>query len=114
MIRFALSLLFCTSCAGIGASRVTSAAIDCATPVIAAQVGGLLSRVAEILRGGQPDWSGQLAALEASGAPALACAVNEAVRGFFAPGGGALAASGDAEAAARGRLYLAERNLVVR
>lgn len=108
-------LLLCASCAGLSLARVGAAVIDCSAPALQGQIAGLLQRVSEILLGGQPDWASQLQALEASGVPALACAVSKASSGGGGLGGtGPASADAGAEARERGRLYLAQRGLVVR
>ena len=98
---------------GVGAS-----VIDCAAPLLQSQIGGLLLRVSEILRGAPPDWASQLTALESGGVPALACAVGRTIRDLGSAPVAAAAASSlptyDPGAAERGRLYLAQRGLIVK
>ena len=88
-----LSLL--PSCAWLTAHR--GDLIDCAAPVLASQIGGILANVGAILGGGQPDWGSQLDLLLKSSGPAAACAVDRFAKGSVAVGaGGALGSSGHA------------------
>jgi hypothetical protein len=121
-----LSLL--PSCAWLTAHR--GDLIDCAAPVLASQIGGILANVGAILGGGQPDWGSQLDLLLKSSGPAAACAVDRFAKGSVAVGaGGALGSSGHAlstetrdmgtiagasEAKARAEAYLKSRGIGIK
>lgn len=77
------------SCAWLAAHR--GDLINCAAPVLASQIGGILANVGAILGGGQPDWIGQLDLLVKSSGPAAVCAVDR-----FAKGSVAMSSSGHA------------------
>lgn len=64
---------------GPSVSAVTSAAIDCAEPVIAGQMAAIEANVAAALNGSPENWQGALALLEAQGIPAVVCAVQRIV-----------------------------------
>jgi len=120
VLSAALSLL--PSCAWLAAHR--GDLIDCAAPVVANQIGGILANVGAILSGGQPDWGSQLDLLVKSSGPAAACAVDR-----FAKGSVALSSSGHAlsietrdagnvaggsEAKARAEAYLKSRKIGIK
>ncbi len=120
VLSLALSLL--PSCAWLAAHR--GDLIDCAAPVVAGQIGGILANVGAILGGGHPDWGSQLDLLLKSSGPAAACAVDR-----FAKGSVALSSSGHAlsvetrdmgtiagtsEAKARAEVYLKSRGVKIK
>jgi hypothetical protein len=121
-----LSLL--PSCAWLTAHR--GDLIDCAAPVLASQIGGILANVGAILGGGQPDWGSQLDLLLKSSGPAAACAVDRFAKGSVAlSNSGAIGSSGHAlsvetrdvgsvagnsEARARAEAYLKSRGIAIK
>lgn len=105
-------VLLCSSCGALGAS-LGAAAIDCSVPALAGQIGGLLVRVQEILRGGDPDWAAQLDQLALGGREALACAVGRVASQPGRPAGTGPAGAED-EAPRLAAQYLASRRLAVR
>lgn len=126
LLSLALSLL--PSCAWLTAHR--GDLIDCAAPVVANQIGGILANVGAILGGGQPDWGSQLDLLLKSSGPAAACAVDRFAKGSVALGNsGAISGSGHAlsteirdmgtiagasEAKARAEAYLKSRKIGIK
>lgn len=108
----ALCLVPLCSCGALGAS-LGAAAIDCSVPALAGQIGGLLVRVQEILRGGDPDWAAQLDQLALGGREALACAVGRVASQPGRPAGTGPAGAED-EAPRLAAQYLASRRLAVR
>lgn len=119
-LSIALSLL--PSCAWLAAHR--GDLIDCAAPVLASQIGGILANVGAILNGGQPDWGPQLDLLLKSSGPAAACAVDRFAKGSVAlsSSGHALSTetrdmgtiSGASEAKARAEAYLKSRGVKIK
>lgn len=105
-------VLLCSGCGALGAS-LGAAAIDCSAPTLAGQIGGLLVRVQEILRGGEPDWAAQLDQLALGGREALACAVGRVASQPGRPAGVGPASAED-EAPRLAAQYLASRRLAVR
>jgi hypothetical protein len=126
LLSLVLTLL--PSCAWLAAHR--GDLIDCAAPVVASQIGGILANVGAILGGGQPDWGSQLDLLLKSSGPAAACAVDRFAKGSVAIGaGGAISSSGHAlstetrdvgsiagasEAKARAEAYLKSRGIGIK
>jgi hypothetical protein len=122
------TLALLPSCAWLAAHR--GDLIDCAAPVVASQIGGILANVGAILGGGQPDWGSQLDLLLKSSGPAAACAVDRFAKGSVAIGaGGAISSSGHAlstetrdvgsiagasEAKARAEAYLKSRGIGIK
>lgn len=110
------------SCAWLTAHR--GDLIDCAAPVIANQIAGILANVGAILSGGQPDWGSQLDLLVKSSGPAAACAVDRFAKGSVAlsSSGHALsvetrdmgAIAGGSDAKARAEAYLKSRGIGIK
>lgn len=119
-LSLALSLL--PSCSWLTAHR--GDLIDCAAPVLASQIGGILANVGAILSGGQPDWGSQLDLLLKSSGPAAACAVDRFAKGSVALGSSGHALStetrdmgtiaGASEAKARAEAYLKSRGIGIK
>ncbi len=124
---FALSLTLSLlpSCAWLAAHR--GDLIDCAAPVVASQIGGILANVGAILGGGQPDWIGQLDLLVKSSGPAAVCAVDRFAKGSetheaLSSSGHALSVetrdtgsvAGASEAKAKAEAYLKSRGVKIK
>ena len=120
VLSAALTLM--PSCAWLAAHR--GDLIDCAAPVVASQIGGILANVGAILNGGQPDWGSQLDLLVKSSGPAAACAVDRFAKGSVALGSSGHALSvetrdmgtiaGTSEAKARAEAYLKSRGVKIK